>query len=447
MILQGLIPALSRASTFDAALSQATRSSDFSLVDGLRIPLLAGLLDRRRAHDDGTAQALLVITATGRESEAVRGSFASYLPDAEVIEFPAWETLPHERLSPSAETVGKRIHALRRLAAWSTARASDPASVAPIVVVAGVRAALQPISDNLADIDPVVLRTGGRGYDLASISTQLVDLAYARVDMVTRRGEFAVRGGILDVFPPLSEHPVRVDFFGDEVDQIRLFSVADQRSLDTEIDSVELPPSREMLLTEAVRQRAREMQHEFPSLAQMLEKIGQGIPVEGMESLAPALVQRLVPLTHYLPASCAIAVLSPERVVSRAQSLAETNREFLEAAWSAATAGAEAPIDLDSGDFLTPRDLREHAGGRTWWSLSGFDSGVVLSDEEKIEAAGDYVRVEAETVPSFSGNAEGAVEHVADRIADGWSVVVTARGPGLVERARDVLAERGIAAR
>ncbi|GAA4267695.1 transcription-repair coupling factor [Frondihabitans peucedani] len=447
MILQGLIPALSRASTFDAALEKSGGSTDFSLVDGLRIPLLAGLLARRAEQAGGTPQALLVITATGRESEAVRGSMASYLPDAEVIEFPAWETLPHERLSPSAETVGKRIHALRRLGAWQSEVSADPAQAKPLVLVAGVRAALQPISDNLADIDPVVLTTGGRGYDLALISTQLVDLAYARVDMVTRRGEFAVRGGILDVFPPTSEHPVRVDFFGDEVDQIKLFSVADQRSLDSTVDGVELPPSREMLLTESVRQRAREMQHEFPSLAQMLEKLGQGIPVEGMESLAPALVHRLVPLTHYLPASCAIAVLSPERVVSRAKSLAETNREFLEAAWSAATAGAEAPIDLDSGDFLSPRDLRDQAGDRTWWSLSGFDSGIVLTDEEKIAAAGDYVRVDADTVPSFSGNAEGALDHVAARVADGWSVVVTARGAGLVERARDVLADRGIAAR
>ncbi|KQN42018.1 transcription-repair coupling factor [Frigoribacterium sp. Leaf44] len=442
MILAGLIQALSRASTFSAALDRAARSTDFSVVDGLRVPLLAGLLDRREGP-----QAMLVVTATGRESEAVRGSLDSYLPDAEIIEFPAWETLPHERLSPSAETVGKRIHALRRLATWQREAAEAPGSVRPIVVVAGVRAALQPLSDNLVELDPVRLTVGERGHDLSGIAVHLVDLAYARVDMVTRRGEFAVRGGILDVFPPTAEHPVRVDFFGDEVDQIRRFSVADQRSLDGEVPSVELPPSREMLLTEAVRQRAREMQHEFPSLSQMLAKIAEGIPVEGMESLAPALVHRLVPVTHYLPAGASVVVLSPERVVSRAQSLAETNREFLSAAWNAATAGAEAPIDLDSGDFLSLRDLREAAGDRSWFTMSGFDSGEVLSDDEAVASAGDYVRVDAAVVPSFSGHAEGALEHVVERVRDGWSVVVTARGVGLVERARDVLAEREVAAR
>jgi transcription-repair coupling factor (superfamily II helicase) len=71
-----------------------------------------------------------------------------------------------------------------------------------------------------------------------AIAALLVDLAYVRVDMVTRRGEFAVRGGILDVFPPVADHPIRVDFFGDEVDTIRAFSVADQRSLDGDIQNI-----------------------------------------------------------------------------------------------------------------------------------------------------------------------------------------------------------------
>ena len=97
MILEGIIPALSRAHTFDNALAWANRSADFSLVEGLRAPLLAGLLDKR----DGPP-ALLAVVATGRDSESLRGALASVAPTAQVIEFPAWETLPHERLSPSA---------------------------------------------------------------------------------------------------------------------------------------------------------------------------------------------------------------------------------------------------------------------------------------------------------------------------------------------------------
>ena len=438
MILEGLIAALSRARTFEVALSSAQRSADFSLVDGLRAPLLAGLLTRK----DGPRMALAVV-ATGRESEALRRTLASYLPEAVIVEFPAWETLPHERLSPSAETVGKRIAALRALKDWTLRQAQGP--VEPFILVASVRAALQPLADNLTSIEPVDLVKGGRGYDLAHLSRRLVDLAYTRVDMVTRRGEFAVRGGIVDVFAPTDEHPLRLEFFGDELETVREFSVADQRSLPTEIDSAQLPPSRELLLSESVRQRAREMQHEFPSLSTMLAKIGEGIPVDGMESLAPALVDRLVPLTHYLPEDAAIAVIAPEKVATRAVSLAETNREFLSAAWNAATAGAEAPIDLDAGDFVTLNVLRESAGDRPWWTLSAFDSGA----PEELEASGlqPYVRVEGTAVPSFAGQAEGAVQHVKDLLDDGWTVAVVAEGPGLVERAAQVLGEAGASGR
>jgi transcription-repair coupling factor (superfamily II helicase) len=464
VILQGLNAALSRASTIDRALAEARRNADFSAPAGLDVPLLAALLTRR--VEAGLPAALFVVTATSREGESVRASLAPYLDGAEILEFPAWETLPHERLSPSAETVGRRLHALRRMHDWAAAGSRHP-----LVVVASVRSALQPLADNLAGLAPIELVKGGRGHDLSAIAAQLVDLAYSRVDMVSRRGEFAVRGGILDVFPPTADHPVRVEFFGDEVDELRAFSVADQRSLPQVVERVSLAPSRELLLTEPVRQRAREMVHEFPSLSGMLERIAEGIPVEGMESLAPALLERLVPVTHYLPAGAAVAVLAPERVASRAVSLGETNREFLSAAWTAATAGAEAPIDLAAGDFLTMRDLRESAlfsapgepdAQRVWWTFSSFDQGDAA---EVVSAAGGaaggaaaavagapgpdaaYVRVAANAMPSFQGNVEGAIAHAAERLAEGWSVVVASAGHGLVERARDVLAEHGLAAR
>jgi transcription-repair coupling factor (superfamily II helicase) len=437
------------------ALGYASGSVDFSLVEGLRAPIIAGLMDATKGP-----QALLAIVATGRDSESLRDALASVAPSAEIIEFPAWETLPHERLSPSAETVGKRISALRRLQGWEQSTPQERAKH-PVIIVASVRAALQPLADNLTSVEPVTLVAGARGYNLATLSARLVDLAYTRVDMVTRRGEFAVRGGILDVFAATAEHPWRVDFFGDEVEQIRQFSVADQRSLADPIAEIELLPSRELLLSEQVRQRAREMQHEFPSLVQMLAKISEGIPVDGMESLAPALVDRLVPITHYLPADAAIAVLAPERVASRAVSLVETNREFLAAAWNAATVGAEAPIDLDSGDFLTLDRLRTAAGSRPWWTFSSFDSGadslgadsvgsdsvVETSATSELRDGEHYIRVDATTVPSFQGQANGAIDYVGDLLKNGWSVVIVAQGTGLVDRAAEALGEHGYAAR
>lgn len=439
--MPGIVRALERSETFRDAVASASIDAEFSLVDGLDAPLVAALIQRRAAV--GRTPAVLAITPTGRRAESFGPALAALLPDATVLHFPAWETLPHERLSPSAETVGRRLAALRAISQWDGAT--------PLIVTASVRAALQPLAPGLSAIEPIVLRVGARDDDLEGVAGRLVELAYSRVDMVSRRGEFAVRGGILDVFPPTADHPYRAEFFGDEVEQVRAFMVADQRSLPGEIAVVELSPSRELLLTDAVRQRARELHDHFPGLAGMLERMSEGIPVEGMESLTPAVSGTLVSLATYLPRGAAVALIDPERSVSRAITLGDTNREFLEAAWSAATAGGRAPVDLDAGDFLTLSRLREDARERdgVWWSFSPFDSGAVaeeVPDEVAVEQTG-IVRVPGSAVPSFHGNVDGATLHVGELLAAGWSVVVAASGAGLVDRARDVLAERGFAAR
>lgn len=428
MTVPGILRALEEASLYRDALRWAQTDADLGLVDGLDAPALAGLLDKRRAA--GQPASLLAVVPTGRRAESLSQALAAYLPEAEVVTFPAWETLPHERLSPSPDTVGLRLQTLRRIAEWSGER--------PLVVVASVRAALQPIAGNLGEIVPLELSVGARGHELDHVAEQLVERAYSRVDMVSRRGEFAVRGGILDVFPPTSEHPFRVEFFGDEIDQIRAFSVADQRSLPGDVALVDLPPSRELLLTQDVRDRARALIGGFPAIAGMLEKMAEGIPVEGMESLLPAVAGPLKSLVEYLPEGSATAVVDPERSSARAITLGETNREFLDAAWSAATSGASAPIDLGAGDFLTIARLREivRDRGGVWWRLSPFAMGG--EDAETIDAA---------VIPSFHGNVDGAISFVDAKVSDGWRVVVIATGPGLVDRARDVLSDRGIAAR
>ena len=450
MTITGISRALKQDTAFNEALAFARADADFSLVEGLVAPTIAALLERRAAA--GVAPALLAVAPTGRRADQLAPALAAYMPDALVLAFPAWETLPHERLSPSAETVGARLEVLRRVREWD--------GKTPLVVLASVRAALQPMVSDLDQVEPLNLVKGGRGYQLGEIAERLVELAYAQVDMVSRRGEFALRGGILDVFAPAADHPVRIEFFGDEVEQIRAFSVADQRSLPGDLALAQLMPSRELLLTPLVRARAARLSDALPGLAGMLEKMSEGIPVDGMESLAPALVDQLVPLVSFLPVGTAVALIDPERAVTRAVSLGETNREFLEAAWSAATAGADTPIDLGAGDFLTLPTLREAASARGghWWSFSAFDSGFAAATAD-LAAAGysddvnvaleqiSTVRIPGNPVPSFHGNVTGATDHIGGLLGEGWAVVVAASGVGLVERARDVLAEQGFAAR
>ncbi|NKT91531.1 hypothetical protein GS854_00150 [Rhodococcus hoagii] len=256
---------------------------------------------------------LLLVTATGREADDLTTELQEIFGDG-VAQFPSWETLPHERLSPSADTVGRRLQVLRRLACPDEADYGPPLRV----IVTTVRSLVQPMAPGLGDIEPVVLRIGSE-HDFGELVSRLAELAYTRVDMVGKRGEFAVRGGILDVFPPTSDHPVRVEFWGDEVTELRAFSVADQRSLpELELSTVVAPPCRELLLTEAVRDRAAQLATENPAdaaLVEMLDKLSAGIPVEGMEALLPLLQPgELQLLTEVLPRETHVLLCDPEKI-------------------------------------------------------------------------------------------------------------------------------------
>ncbi|MGH3521282.1 MAG: transcription-repair coupling factor, partial [Mycobacterium sp.] len=243
---------------------------------------------------------VLAVTATDREAGELSAELADVLGADVIAELPSWETLPHERLSPRADTVGRRLAVLRRLAHPQ----EDTADAAPLqVVVTGVRSLIQPMLAGLGEIAPVRLRVG-QVHDFDGVLARLADLAYTRVDMVDRRGEFAVRGGIIDVFPPTADHPLRVEFWGDEVSEIRSFAVADQRTL-TAADELHAPPCRELLLTDGVRAAAARLVAQAPPgpVAQLLEKVSAGIPAEGMESLIPVLAgEELALLTDAMPA-------------------------------------------------------------------------------------------------------------------------------------------------
>jgi transcription-repair coupling factor (superfamily II helicase) len=221
----------------------------------------------------------------------------------------------------------------------------------PVVVLVSVRAALQPIIGGFEKHPPFTLQRGGE-YLLPELGLKLIEMAYERVDMVSKRGEFAIRGGIVDVFPTTAEHALRLEFFGDELDDIREFSVADQRSIPSNVNSIELYPARELLITPVVAQRAREMMGEFPNLKEMLEKIANGIPASGMESLAPVLAERMGPITDFFPQDANVFLVDPEKLRARAENLVQTNLEFLHAAWDAAIEGSQAPIDLSTGGFM-----------------------------------------------------------------------------------------------
>ncbi|MFD3511790.1 transcription-repair coupling factor [Streptomyces sp. NPDC058657] len=435
MSLHGLLDAVVR----DAALAEAVKAA----VDGNRMHVdLVGPAAARPfalaalARDAG--RPVLAVTATGREAEELAATLRTLLPEDSVAEFPAWETLPHERLSPRSDTVGRRLAVLRRLA---HPRDDDPAAGPVSVVVAPVRSVLQPQVKGLGDLVPVSIRSG-QSADLGKLTDALAAAAYSRVELVEKRGEFAVRGGILDVFPPTEEHPLRVEFWGDDVEEIRYFKVADQRSLEVAEHGVWAPPCRELLLTDQVREKAAALAEAHPELGELLHKIAEGIAVEGMESLAPVLVDDMELLLDVLPEGSMAVVCDPERVRTRAADLVATSSEFLQASWAATAGGGVAPIDVGAASLWGIADVRDRARelGMMWWSVSPF-----AADDADLEE--DTLKLGMHAPEMYRGDTAKALADTKGWLADGWRTVFVTEGHGPAARTVEVLSGEGIAAR
>ncbi|WBB77449.1 transcription-repair coupling factor [Micromonospora sp. WMMD882] len=470
-------PGLARARDLARSGAAQVDGLDLTAPAALRPFAVAAVAADRPAG--GAGRTVLAVTATSREADDLAAALGSLLPPGQVAVFPSWETLPHERLSPRSDTVGRRLAVLRRLAHPDAVDARGRSG--PLrVVVAPVRSLLQPQLKGLGDLEPVQLAPGGEA-DLEGVARRLTDLAYARVDLVTKRGEFAVRGGILDIFPPTDEHPSRVEFWGDEVEEIRTFAVADQRTIEA-VPRLWAPPCRELLLTPAVRKRAAALAAEHPELAEILDRLAEGIPVEGMESLAPALVgpESLELLLHTMPAGAHVLLCDPERIRTRAHDLVRTSAEFLQASWAAAAVGGRAPVDLGAAAFRTLGEVRAAAGAlrQPWWTLSPF--GLVEADggtAQRREADGPQrpgteggkparqpweddpaevdvtpddaiaVTLAAQPAPLYHGETARVVDDLKRWSGDGWSVALVFEGHGPAQRAVEVLRDAGLGAR
>ncbi|QFQ97961.1 transcription-repair coupling factor [Streptomyces phaeolivaceus] len=442
MSLHGLLDAVVQ----DAPLAEAIRAASDghrTHIDLVGPPAARPFAVAALARDAG--RPVLAVTATGREAEDLAAALRSLLPPDGVVEYPAWETLPHERLSPRSDTVGRRLAVLRRLA---HPRPDDPETGPVSVVVAPVRSVLQPQVKGLGDLEPVALRSGGTA-DLNRTVEALAAAAYSRVELVEKRGEFAVRGGILDVFPPTEEHPLRVEFWGDDVEEIRYFKVADQRSLEVAEHGLWAPPCRELLLTDDVRARARALAERHPELGELLNKIAEGIAVEGMESLAPVLVDDMELLIDVLPKGAMAIVCDPERVRTRAADLVATSQEFLQASWAATAGGGEAPIDVGAASLRGIADVRDRARelDMMWWSVSPFAVDEELTESYAADAAGDTLKLGMHAPETYRGDTAKALADTKGWLADGWRTVFVTEAHGPAARTVEVLGGEGIAAR
>ncbi|HVL64627.1 MAG TPA: transcription-repair coupling factor [Actinomycetota bacterium] len=331
-----------------------------------------------------TARPLLVVTARSEEAEHVARDVHAFLGRDGAEVFPGWEVLPGEPLSPSVETMGRRLHVLARLAAGES-----------FVVVATAQGITQLVAPQ-SDLKTLVLGTGAE-IDLDEASGLLVEMGYERNYMVERRGEFALRGGILDVFPPSSERPVRAELWGDEITSIRQFALASQRSLD-EIGECVVAPCRELRADDRTRARAAELAENDP----VLERLAEGIVEPGAERFLPLLNGDLRPLASFLPEGSAAVVLDPKRVRDRADEVLDQVRE-----WTA-TSKVE-------GEHYAPLDE----------ALSDIAQHLLLTSFNDPGAEA----LPAETWTAMTGRPEAVAERLGSLVAEGFRAVVAASLP------------------
>jgi transcription-repair coupling factor (superfamily II helicase) len=223
-------------------------------------------------------------------------ALAFFVPEIDRLEFPAWDCLPYDRVSPNPEIAGRRIHTLSRL--------PSAASGQPSILLTTISAALQRVPPPPEIVGRAMLIRRGDRLDPAALVKRLTHFGFVRVETVADRGDYAVRGGIVDLFAPGYDEPLRIDFFGDEIDGIRTFDVASQRTA-AQLEACELLPISEVVLDEDT---IRHFRINYRALAAsgatndpMYAAVSAGQRYQGLEHWLPLFYDGLQTIFDYVP--------------------------------------------------------------------------------------------------------------------------------------------------
>ena len=291
---------------------------------------------------------------------------------------------------------------------------------APRIVVAGVRALSQRLGPHVEDVEPVSI-TAGQQVDPAELVAELVRCGYRREYLVEHRGEVALRGSIVDVFPSTADAPVRIDLWGDEVDRLSEFSVHDQRST-SDVAEVDIFPARELLPTDEVRERAAALVAAEPWGREQWERLAEGLVFDGMESWMPWLTEGEHTLVDLLDASAQIVLVEPRRMRDRASDILAEEADLagsLSKTWGA--------VGVDFPRLHVPfDDLLADTPAGAWTFLPVADRPDALS----IEAMG---------WGPISGDGEGLARRLSGLLGERYRVVVAADTEGSARRLHELL--------
>ncbi len=296
----------------------------------------------------GMWSTVLVITPTTGEAELLTQDCSCYLGRDSVKYLPPWDTLPFERVSPHPEIMGKRLEVI-----WKIIDRESRSHLS--LVISPIRAALQRLGD-LQAARPLPISTG-QIVDLQEVATKLSFMGYRREYIVEHKGEYAIRGGILDIYPSTSDMPVRIDLFGNDVDRISHFDPSDQLSRDR-IRKVTVYAARELLPTEQIRSRAATLAKKATSGQSQFDKISQGMLFDGMESWFTWLCEEERLITDLFEERSLIVITDPQATANKAKEIIEDELAIAEAlspTWNGELSG-ESGMKAESPRLHLPHD-------------------------------------------------------------------------------------------
>ncbi len=418
-----------------AALLQAGRALTLAHVtDGAEGLVLADLARAVAARPDAPAISLAVICRDGQRMAALSRSLAFFGPDIVTMEFPAWDCLPYDRVSPNAAVVAQRMTALSRLA---RVKGRDK----PSVLLTTVNAALQRVPARTFVSTHALSVAPGNVIGMASIVAWLELNGFTRASTVREPGDYAVRGGILDLFPPGMDMPVRFDFFGDALETIRTFDAQTQRS-ETPLHGLDLVPVAEFqLVTETIRRFRTGYVAAFGAATPddlLYEAVSEGRRYPGIEHWLPLFHNSLEALFDYLPGTpLALEHLAEDAAHERFTQIAD----YYDARQEALKQGVTPPYKP-----LPP--VRLYLAESEWKERLGVSALARLTPFAVPEAR-DAIDVGARAGHNFAAeraapNAnvfEAVTQHVAALQAAGKRVAIALWSEGARERMNHVLSD------
>ena len=414
---------------------------------------------------DGAA---LICVPTTKDAENLANDLRAFLGDGGVMEFPAWETLPFERMSPSSQTAGQRAKVL-----WTLLQRMEPTEKSsgtcsddensvrnpptgkhtleePVVIVAAARALAQRLGPlEIANLEPVVVRRGDT-VDMDHLIDRVIAMGYRREYQVEHPGEVSVRGGIVDIYPSTAQTPVRLELWGDEVERLTDFDASDQRSTGN-LDEAVVFPCRELLTSELVRERARQLLETEPWGREQWEKLAAGQIFDGMESWMPWLVDKELLLCDLLDPECQLVLVDPRRIRRRVDDLVaeeESLAVVLARTWGVLNTPPR-PEPVETGNpstassSVSPETSSLPRLHLDYDRLLSCFQGSMLSILPPSEGLG-IPSIRATGWDSGFGAVTGVLSKVASLLAEGYSVTICASGKHSAERLWSSLRSEGL---